>query len=229
MKKKLSEILFDEVRDLWDSYLRHPFIREVAEGTLPIEKFRYYMMQDYLYLYEYAKVYAIGIVKSADPELMRFFADFVYSTLNGEMKIHRSYMQRLGIPLKEAEQASMHLTNLSYTHYMMAVAHNEGVLEILASILSCAWSYEYIGKYLAEKPGMLTHPLFGEWVQGYAGEEYAAGNVVLINMTDRLGEGISEERLSRLKEIFVNCSRYEYKFWDMAYAAAPVNIPGQKE
>ncbi len=215
---KLSEILRTEAQELWDSYLTHPFIREVAEGTLPIEKFRYYMIQDYLYLFDYTKVYALGIIRSREPELMKFFADFVYSTLNTEMDIHRSYMKRLGIPLGEAQQASMHLDNLSYTHYMLSVAHNGDVLEILATILSCAWSYEFIGKYLSKIPGVLTHPFFGEWVQGYASEEYAAGNRQILAMVDRLGEDISAEQLTRLKEIFINCSIYEYKFWDMAYA-----------
>jgi len=219
MERKLSEALRSEVQELWNSYLTHPFIREVSDGTLPIEKFRYYMIQDYLYLFDYTKVYAIGIVKANEPELMKFFADFVYSTLNGEMDIHRSYMKRLGIPLEEAEKADMHLDNLSYTHYMMAIAQNGGVLDILAAILSCAWSYEFIGKHLSQIPGVLSHPFFGEWVQGYSCEEYAAGNRKILSFVDRLGESISPAQFDRLKEIFINCSIYEYKFWDMAYAA----------
>jgi len=211
---KLSEILRNEAAPIWDSYLVHPFITGIADGTLPIEKFRYYLIQDYLYLFDYSRVFALGVVKAPGADMMRFFADFMYSTLNGEMDIHKSYMARLGITQEEADGTKMALTNLSYTHYMLAVGQNEGIAELLISILSCAWSYEHIGKHLAAVPGALENEFYGEWIAGYSSDEYAAGNRRLIAMTDALGEGADTERL---KEIFVNCSRYEAMFWDMAY------------
>lgn len=214
---RLSEVLYEEVKEIWDGYLTHPFVTGIGDGTLPLEKFRFYMIQDYLYLYDYCKVFALGIVKAQDPELMRFFADFVHSTLNGEMTIHRSYLARLGYDIAGIEQEEKALTNLSYTHYMLAIGQNEGLAELLVSILSCAVSYEHIGKHLAAIPGAADHPFYGEWIRGYASEEYAAGNVRLNDMVDRLGEGLSRERIDRLKEIYRNCSRYEMMFWDMAY------------
>jgi thiaminase/transcriptional activator TenA len=214
---KLSEILYEEVKDIWDGYLTHPFVAGIGDGSLPLEKFRFYMIQDYLYLYDYCKVFALGIVKAQDPELMRFFADFVHSTLNGEMTIHRSYLSRLDYDIAGIEQEEKSLTNLSYTHYMLAIGQNEGLLELLVSILSCAVSYEHIGKHLASIPGAAEHPFYGEWIRGYASKEYADGNVRLNEMVDRLGEGISPEQTARLKEIYRNCSRYEKLFWDMAY------------
>ena len=57
---KLSEILFNSVEHIWNSYLTHPFITKMADGTLEIEKFKYYMLQDYVYLKDYIKVFAIG-------------------------------------------------------------------------------------------------------------------------------------------------------------------------
>ncbi len=214
---KLTEILNDDVKEIWDGYLTHPFVKGIGDGTLPIEKFRFYMIQDYLYLYDYCKVFALGIVKARDPELMRFFADFVHSTLNGEMTIHRSYLTRLGYDIAEIEQETPSIKNLSYTHYMLAVGQNEGLLELLVSILSCAVSYEHIGKHLASLPGAADHPFYGEWIRGYASEDYAAGNVRLCEMVDRLGEDIGQKQVDRLKEIYRTCSIYEKLFWDMAY------------
>ena len=82
---KLTEILYEDVKEIWDGYLKHPFVSGIGDGSLSLERFRFYMLQDYLYLYDYARVYALGIVKSREPEMMQFFSQLVNDTLNGEM------------------------------------------------------------------------------------------------------------------------------------------------
>ena len=213
----VSEVLHQAAAPVWPKCLNHPFVTGLGDGSLPVEKFRYFMLQDYLYLFDYARVFALGVVKARDPELMRTFAASVESILNGEMKIHRAYMQRLGITEAQVLAVQPALDNLSYTHYMLSVANAGTPVEIVASILACSWSYAEIGQELAKLPGALEHPFYGEWVQSYSGEEYADMNQGLIDLMNRLAEDVSDEQLDRLKEIFVNCSRYELGFWDMAW------------
>ena len=213
----VSEVLHQAAAPVWAQCLNHPFVTGLGDGSLPVEKFRYFMLQDYLYLFDYARVFALGVVKARDPELMRSFAASVESILNGEMKIHRAYMQRLGITEAQVFAVQPALDNLSYTHYMLSVANAGTPVEIVASILACSWSYAEIGQALAKLPGALEHPFYGEWVQSYAGEEYAAMNQGLIDLMNKLAENVSDEQLEHLKEIFVNCSRYELGFWDMAW------------
>ena len=213
-----TQRLLAATEDIWAEYHTHPFVRGIADGTLDEEKFRYYMVQDYLYLFDYAKVFAIGVAKARDPETMRLFAGYVHQILDGEMDIHKGYMQRLGIPLEEAERAPVALDNLSYTSYMLRVAYDEGPAEIAAAILSCALSYEYIAKEIvARDPAAADHPFYGEWVRGYADPGYAASNQVLVDLTERLTRDYSEAQLEHLTEIFIACSRYEGAFWDMAW------------
>ena len=213
----VSEALHQAAAPVWAKCLNHPFVTGLGDGSLPVEKFQYFMLQDYLYLFDYARVFALGVVKARDPELMRSFAASVESILNGEMKIHRAYMARLGISEAQVFAVQPALDNLSYTHYMLSVANAGTPVEIVASILSCSWSYAEIGQALAKLPGALEHPFYGEWVRSYAGEEYADMNQGLIDLMNRLAEDVSDEQLERLKEIFVNCSRYELGFWDMAW------------
>ena len=213
-----TQRLLAATEDIWAEYHTHPFVRGIADGTLDEEKFRYYMVQDYLYLIDYAKVFAIGVAKARDPETMRLFASYVHQILDGEMDIHKGYMQRLGIPLEEAERAPVALDNLSYTSYMLRVAYDEGPAEIAAAILSCALSYEYIAKEIvARDPAAADHPFYGEWVRGYADPGYAASNQVLVDLTERLTKDYSQAQLEHLTEIFIACSRYEGAFWDMAW------------
>ncbi len=214
---KLSKILYESTEEIWNSYLTHPFVKELGEGILPPDKFRFYMLQDYLYLLEYSKVFALGVIKSKEEEFMRKFAAMVHNTLNGEMKIHKIYMEKLGISKQEIKEAKQSLANHSYTSYMMEVSYNGDVLDILVAILSCAWSYQVIGEHHSKIVNALQHPLYGDWIKGYSSKEYQKETQELIDLTDKLGEGISQQRMEELKTIFFNCSRYEYAFWNMAY------------
>lgn len=202
---------------IWKKCMEHPFVRGIGDGSLEMEKFRYFMLQDYLYLFDYAKIFALGVVKARDPALMRTFAKNVDAILDGEMEIHRAYMKRLGITEEQALSAQPALDNLSYTHYMLFVAESGTPLEITASILACSWSYAEIGQALAAVPGATDHPFYGEWIRGYAGADYAATNDALLSLMNDLAKDASAAQLERLTEIFVNCSRYELGFWDMAW------------
>ena len=210
MGTSVSYRLHDAAAPIWEACLKHPFVTGIGDGTLDVEKFQHFMLQDYLYLFDYARVFALGVVKARDPELMRTFAANVDAILGGEMKIHRAYMQRLGITEEQVFAVKPALDNLSYT--------NAGApMEIVAAILACSWSYAEIGQALAAIPGAAEHPFYGEWIQGYASEEYSATNQALIELMDELAADATEEQLAYLTDVFVNCSRYELGFWDMAW------------
>ena len=217
----VSTRLHDAAASVWEACLRHPFVTGIGDGTLDMEKFRYFMLQDYLYLFDYARVFALGVVKARDPELMRVFAANVDAILGGEMKILRAYMKRLDITEEQVFSIKPALANLSYTNYMLSVAQTGGPMEIVASILACSWSYAEIGQALAAIPGAAEHPFYGEWIRGYASEEYAATNQALIELMDSLAADAGEEQLAYLTDVFVNCSRYELGFWDMAWDVQP--------
>lgn len=217
MRKAVTDRFHEAAAGVWKECLNHPFVTGIGDGTLPAEKFQFFMLQDYLYLFDYARVFALGVVKARTPELMRTFAKNVDAILDGEMKIHRTYMERLGITEEQVFAVKPALDNLSYTNYMLSVAQAGGVMEIVASILACSWSYAEIGQALAGIPGAAEHPFYGEWICAYASEEYAATNQALIELMDDLAADASEEQIAYLTDVFVNCSRYELGFWDMAW------------
>ena len=91
---KLTDRLYDAAKEIWDGYLEQPFVKELGEGTLREDRFRFYMVQDYRYLLQYAKVFAMGVVKAEDERMMCRFAHMVHDTLDGEMNLHKTYMSR---------------------------------------------------------------------------------------------------------------------------------------
>ena len=211
------ERLYEAAHPIWEQCHDHPFVRGIGDGSLDLEKFRWFLLQDYLYLFDYARVFAYGVVKARDPGLMRTFSANVDAILGGEMKVHRAYMARLGITEEQVFSVQPALSNLSYTHYMLSCAAAGGPAEIIAAILSCSWSYAEIGTRLAAIPGAADHPFYGEWIRSYAGEDYQKTNDALVELMDTLAESCTEAEYQRLEEIFVNCSRYELGFWEMAW------------
>lgn len=214
---KVSQRLYDSTKDIWKMYLTHPFIRKIKDGSLDIAKFRYFMLEDYLYLFEYAKVFAIGLTKTKYFNLMKLFAESIDAILNHEMNIHKSYMKRIGISDEQLQNFKPSLTNTSYTSYMLSVAQAGDATDIVSSVLACSWSYAEIGNYIASDENALNHEFYGEWIRGYSGKEYQDTNNMLINLLDDITKDISEEKYEKLQEIFINCSLYEKKFWDMAW------------
>lgn len=214
---KFSQSLYKSVEDIWQSYYKHPFVDGIGQGTLDVDKFKFYMIQDYIYLIDYAKIYALGIVKADTEEVMKGFATMVNGILNGEMSIHRSYMRRLGITQEEIRETKASLANISYTNYMLSVSQRGTLADLTVSLLSCMWSYLEIGRHLSKIPGAVDHEFYGEWIRGYISEDYIKLTNWVIDLVDELTKDIPKRDLEKLEEIFVNTSKYEYMFWDMAY------------
>lgn len=216
---KTIDRLLSASQSVWDTYHQHPFVLGLQNGTLDQAKFRHYILQDYLYLIEYAKVFAIGITKARSLPVMQLFSSYIQSIVHSEMTTHTGYMEKLNISREELAQTPVALSNRSYTAYMMQVAYEGGEAEALTAILSCAYSYEAIGCAIArENPDAAIHPLYGDWVQYYSGDQYHQDNLRLLNMLETLTKNYTEQQLCRLENIFVICSRYESEFWDMAWA-----------
>ncbi len=217
---KFSERLHNELQPIWRKNHAHPFVKGIGDGTLDKEKFRFFMVQDYLYLMDYAKLFAIGVVKAKDVETMGRFARLLDGTLNEEMALHREYAKKFGVAEEEFESASPSPTTLAYTHYMLHVGQNGTLADLVAAILPCMWSYWEIGKELNEIPGASEHEFYGEWVRMYSSDEFGQLARWCIELLDELTIGLPEADLKRLEEIFLNTTRFEYMFWDMSYNQA---------
>lgn len=216
----LTEKLLAETSEIWNAYNEHPFVLGIQNGTLSQEKFRRYIVQDYLYLRDYAKVFAIGAAKAKDLDIANLFAKYI-PVMNGEMNVHTGYLARLGVTQEEIDAAAPSLSNLSYTSYMLRVAYEEGEAEILAAILACACSYEFIAKKMIQnRPEALDDPFYGDWIKGYLSDGYSADNLTLLNTLERLTKHHTDQQLRHIVDIFTTCSRYELEFWEMSWNMA---------
>lgn len=210
--------LLHATADIWKAYNQHPFVLGIQNGTLDRAKFRYYMIQDYLYLEDYAKTFAVGVAKAKSLSLANLFAKYI-AVMNGELNVHQGYLAKLGVSQEEIDSTPRSLDSLSYTSYMLRVAYEEGEAEILAAILSCAYSYEVIAENMVKNnPASLEDPFYGDWIKGYISDDYREENKILLKELDHITENYSEKQIEHLVHIFTVCSRYELAFWEMSWA-----------
>lgn len=211
-----SQEIITEIDNIWQANLNHPFVQEIGAGTLPIKKFKYYMIQDYVYLIDYAKMFALGALKSTDLTTMTQFSKILQSTLTEEMALHRQYAAQFNIDEGTLASSEPSPTTLAYTNYLLSVAQIGGQAELLAALLPCMWGYETIGKSLAHSPGA-KHALYGEWIAMYSSSEFSALTEWLIQKFDTLTTQQTSVQRTHLTNIFKNSLRYEVLFWEMAY------------
>lgn len=210
-----SERLRAQCEPVWTSLHAHPFIRELAAGTLPPEKFRFYLEQNLMYLPEYAKAMAAGVAKAPDVERMRWFAEALANVVENEIPENRELLDRvlaLGAENRGGAE-EMAPANLAYTSFLVATALEHGHLEIMAAIVPCTWSYGDIATGLE----ITDHPVYGEWVRFFGSSEYGEIISEMRERLDAMAAGLGEEALERLSSFFTASTRLERGFWDMAY------------
>ena len=212
--RSYSDALREEASHIWEKIFEHPFLAEMGDGSLPLEKFRFYAIQDYAYLINFARCLGLAGAKADDLETMRALADLFKASLTVEIEMLEGLCERIGIPPEELREAEAAPTNFAYTRHLLHIAYSGTVGEIMASMLPCMWSYQLIGERLA---GKTEHPIYGEWCATYASKEYADLVGWFRGLTDRCAEGAGEAVRERMRRHFVLSSRYEYMFWEMAY------------
>ncbi|MDH3290432.1 MAG: thiaminase II [Gemmatimonadota bacterium] len=212
----LSTDLYKRAKPIWDAQLDHPFVRGLRDGTLEIERFKRWVLQDYRYLKEFARIFAWAVAKADRLEAMGWYAKVLDLTLNSEMALHRSYAERFGISAAALEAEPMWPTTRAYTDFLVRTSADGDMADLLAALLPCAWGYVYIGGELANGDPPADQR-YADWIAQYASPEFAAAADWLKGELDRVAAGAGEEKLQRLQDLFVLSSRYEWEFWEMCW------------
>lgn len=210
----LTEDMYNGTKDIWDKYLVHPFILQMASGELPIEKYKRYMLEDYAYLKEYVRILDAGINNSVNSEEVVYLGRHKKETCDEIQRVHIPYMKRLGITDNEIETYPMSDVLKNYTEYMIKIASEGKFLDVINVILSCSWSYAYICNYFTERGMICADSLYKEWFDSYACTEYNMANDGLIKMVEEYGLSADEVKRKSLSHVFRKCSEYELEFWD---------------
>ena len=200
-----------------EAILRHPFVTGIGDGSLPVEKFKYYISQDYAYLIDYSRALALASARAPDPDTMGWFARLLDGTLNTEMALHRSYCAQFSIAERELEETQAAPATLAYTRFLLSTAYHGSFAELATSLLPCQWGYWEIGEYLAKRGEPKENPLYCEWIRMYSSPEFQHLAQELRDMVDRLAASAGEDEKAQMEQAFMSSLRLEYLFWEASY------------
>ena len=206
-----------QTQSMRDAILAHPFVTGVGDGTLPVEKFKHYVTQDYAYLVEYSRALALASARAPRLDDMSWFAGLLDETLNAEMSLHRSYCQEFGISAEELEATVAAPATVAYTSFLLKTAYEGCFGELVASLLPCQWGYWEIGNHLMRRGLPQNAPLYAQWIEMYTSEEFAALAQHIRDLADRLGAEADPAELTAMGQAYISSVRLERQFWDMAY------------
>jgi thiaminase/transcriptional activator TenA len=200
---------------LYDRILDLPFNRELAAGTLAEERFRFYMIQDALYLTQYARALAAASAKAPDIEAMQFFAKAAATALVVERALHGGFFAKFGIDPADAAAAEPSPTCYGYTNFLLATALQDNYASLTAAVLPCFWIYWEVGKHIAavarpENP-------YRAWIDTYSDPGFGEAVTTAIAVADRAAVHASEEDRRVMLDKFRRSVQYEWMFWDSAY------------
>jgi len=220
MTERLTDRLRAACREEWEGLHAHPFVRGLADGSLPIDAFRFYLEQNLQYLPEYARAMALAGSRADDVETMRVFSGELANILESEIRENHALLLRtieLGAAASGAA-AEMAPATVAYTSFLVGTAARGGPAEVMAAIVPCTWSYGDIGGRL--RGAVHDHPIYAEWVAFFGSDAYAEIVETMRCDFERIARDVDGEGEVPLAELFVTAVRLERGFWDMAYARA---------
>jgi thiaminase/transcriptional activator TenA len=212
--------LFDRLKadaaEDWQAYVDHAFVRGLGEGTLPKECFRHYLVQDYLFLIQFARAYALAAYKASDLDTLRYAARAMAAILD-EMKLHVRLAGEWGASEADLEAASEARATIAYTRLVLDAGMRGDLLDLMTALSPCVIGYAEIGAAWAKAPrGLAADNPYRGWVAEYSGEPYQAVAADARAGLDRLAATcLTEARYPRLLHLFRQATRLEVEFWQM--------------
>lgn len=207
--------LWRSIEDIYTEILAHPFLTGLTDGTLPEECFRHYVLQDALYLRDYARALSLAGVRSPGEDVLVMFNEHSAGAVMVERSLHDSFLKDLGIPETELDRTPIAPTTLAYTSYLLRTASLGDYPEVLGAVLPCYWIYAEVGKALLEKGS--PNAMYQKWVETYGGEDFNALVEAVLDVTDHACEDLNPSQEKKVMESFVTTSRYEWMFWNMGW------------
>jgi thiaminase (transcriptional activator TenA) len=209
----LFNTIHQAITEFMPNIYDHPFNQELADGTLPLEKFNFYLAQDALYLTDFSKALALTASRLPHDHQTELFLQFALNALKAERELHVNTLKKAVIAdhLKHEQSPFCFM----YTNYLLKMANTAPVEEAIASLLPCFWVYQQVGqKALAKKT---AHNPYQEWIDLYSNPEFNTSVDLAIATLNELGDNASLSTQKKMITAFTRATHLEWYFWQGAY------------
>ncbi|OUM65597.1 hypothetical protein PIROE2DRAFT_20290 [Piromyces sp. E2] len=217
--RSFVQILKDYAKKEYDEYINHEFVNRIADGTLPVESFKYYLRQDYIYLTHYARVHAICGFKLDN---LRKIADEanIINIIRTETQLHIKYCESWGISLEELERTKEASANMAYTRFCIEKGLAGDILDLKVALFACLIGYGEIANRIVNDPKTKkeNNPFY-KWAENYAADLYQKSITTGIAELEELAKEYIKpgdtKRINEICETFRQATRLEVGFFDM--------------
>lgn len=207
-KAGITSRQWQAISSIYSKTLAHPFLKGLTDGSLPKERFDFYLKQDSLYLVAYAEALNLLAARAPRVDWMLFFNDGAKSCVVTEKALHESL-------LRGASATQMTPVNYAYTNHLLATVSRKSFAEGVAAVLPCYQIYWEVGKELKRRGS--KNGDYQRWIDQYSDPKYGAEVGKILKIMDEEAARLNEAQKQVCVDLFVTSSRYEYQFWDMAW------------
>lgn len=211
------------IEDVYEKILNLEFVRELGDGTLSQERFLEYMVQDKLYLNDYARALALIAVRAPTAEDTSEWSQFSIHAATAETTIHDFYIKNFEVSdgMKSKLSGSVKSPSCElYTSFLLRHAALSSIEVAAAAVLPCFWIYDQVGRHHSEvlksHPNKANHP-YAKWIEMYGSDEFDEGTNKAKSFCDKLAEKTTPEVRQQMIDAFVRASVLELMFWKAAW------------
>ena len=199
------------------SILNHSFVKGLASGKLGEDAFRHYVIQDALYLKDFARGLAVLGSRADEDDALMMFCDHARTAIIVERALHKGFLDAWGLDWVDVDRTEKAPNCLLYTSYLMQTVYSRPYYEALGAFLPCYWIYWEVGKELGIKGS--PNELYQRWIDTYAGEEFAQTVRDMLDLVERVCAPLNSAQKAAVSSHFERTAKLEYMFWDMGYTA----------
>lgn len=201
---------------LWQQYIQHEFVRQLAAGTLPQASFAHYLQQDYLYLQHFTRAWALALYKSDNLAQMRHAQAGINTLLDTELGLHIEYCRGFGLDAAALDNCAESSTCVAYTRYILDTGMRGDLADLYTALMPCFIGYAEVGNWIMTQDfTVLDHNPYHEWIKMYSGAEFQqAANAAHAYLNNILAP-VSAAKFAKLQHIFNTATRMEIAFWQM--------------
>ena len=192
-----------------------PFNLELTAGTLRQDRFQHYLVQDALYLTEYARALAALAAKAPSAGTIAQFGEAAAGAVLFEQAMQQTFLSKFGITAEEVAASSASPSNLAYTGFMLAEAMKGTYETLLAAVLPCFSIYAEVGTAIAAK-ATADNP-FQLWIDTYAAPEFQDSVRRAEDAANGIAQDASPALYRKMLGLFRRSVEFEWMFWDAAY------------
>jgi thiaminase (transcriptional activator TenA) len=189
-----------------------PFNTELAAGTLAPERFRFYIMQDALYLAQYSRVLSLAAAKAPATTTSQIFGHSALGAIAVEQRLHEHYLHEFGVEPTAIAAAEPTPDCLAYTSFLLATAYQQPWAVLVAALLPCFWIYWDVASAITR--GAVPNNRYQAWIDTYADQAFGEAVARVIDIAD---QAATPAVRAAMLAAFGRSAQYEWLFWDGAY------------